>query len=120
MVVVKRTRLRPVSKKRRKVAVDYTAFALGIKDRDGWRCKYCRERYGALDVHHVVKRSQGGGLLDESNAVTLCRACHDWTDAPYASPMGRLVIDTMGGGQFCFSVVHGASKFTVRAGLSFA
>ena len=32
-----------------------------------------------LDVHHVVKRSQGGSDFDLSLLVALCRWCHDQT-----------------------------------------
>jgi hypothetical protein len=34
-----------------------------------------------LDVHHVVKRSQGGSDFDLDLLVALCRWCHDQTDA---------------------------------------
>lgn len=109
---MKRTPIRRVSKRRAGQASEYTAFVLGIKDRDGWRCAYCRTQRGALDPHHVIKRSQGGAVLDPSNVITLCRACHDWTDAAYSSPEGRLCVDSIGHGQFLFAVVHASSKWT--------
>jgi 5-methylcytosine-specific restriction endonuclease McrA len=43
-------------------------------------CMACGRR-GPLDLHHVVKRSQGGQDTVE-NIVPLCRRCHDATDAP--------------------------------------
>jgi HNH endonuclease len=112
--MARRARIRAMSPRRRAVAADYTAFVLGIKDRDGWRCMYCRTRSGPLDPHHVVKRSQGGVLMDPDNVVTLCRTCHDWTDAAYASSEGRLVVDTLGSGRFVFSIVRAASKWSAR------
>jgi 5-methylcytosine-specific restriction endonuclease McrA len=35
---------------------------------------YKRQR--AVDVHELVRRSQGGSILDESNCITVCRPCH--------------------------------------------
>lgn len=28
------------------------------------------------DVHELVRRSQGGSILDESNVLAVCRVCH--------------------------------------------
>ena len=50
--------------------------------RAGWRCQACG-RGGRLDVHHVVKRSQGGSDWDLDALVALCRRCHAQTDAPF-------------------------------------
>lgn len=30
----------------------------------------------SVDVHEVVRRSQGGSILDESNLMCVCRQCH--------------------------------------------
>jgi HNH endonuclease len=70
--------------------------------RTGWRCQACGARR-RLDVHHVVKRSQGGSDLDLDRLVTLCRWCHDQTDAPYER--GRLVMTALSAGQFTSEVV---------------
>ena len=75
--------------------------------RSCWTCQACGFRTG-LDVHHVRKRSQGGSDFDLDWLVTLCRACHARTDAPYAS--GRLVVTPLGSGQFESAVVHARSK----------
>jgi len=71
--------------------------------RAGWRCQACGVRR-RLDVHHVVKRSQGGSDFDLDHLVALCRWCHDQTDAPYAR--GRLLVTAVGDGQFHFDVVR--------------
>jgi hypothetical protein len=44
------------------------------------RCRGAR----AVDVHERLKRSRGGNILDPDQAhmVTLCRACHEWTEDP--------------------------------------
>jgi 5-methylcytosine-specific restriction endonuclease McrA len=33
-------------------------------------------RKGSVDVHELVRRSQGGSILDESNLMCVCRMCH--------------------------------------------
>jgi hypothetical protein len=30
----------------------------------------------SVDVHEIVRRSQGGSILDESNLMCVCRLCH--------------------------------------------
>ena len=70
--------------------------------RAGWRCQACG-RGGRLDVHHVVKRSQGGSDWDLDALVALCRRCHAQTDASFVK--GRLIVRPRGGGQFTFEVV---------------
>jgi 5-methylcytosine-specific restriction endonuclease McrA len=35
---------------------------------------YTRNR--SVDVHELVRRSQGGSILDESNLMCVCRPCH--------------------------------------------
>lgn len=35
---------------------------------------YARNR--SVDIHEVVRRSQGGSILDESNLMAVCRPCH--------------------------------------------
>jgi hypothetical protein len=29
-----------------------------------------------VDVHELVRRSQGGSILDEANLLAVCRECH--------------------------------------------
>jgi 5-methylcytosine-specific restriction endonuclease McrA len=74
--------------------------------RAGWRCQACGVRR-RLDVHHVVKRSQGGSDFDLDRLVALCRWCHSQTDAPYER--GRLVVTPQGQGQFAFELVRASS-----------
>ena len=30
----------------------------------------------AVDVHEILRRSQGGSILEERNLLTVCRGCH--------------------------------------------
>lgn len=78
-----------------------------VLTRAGWHCQACGVRR-RLDVHHVVKRSQGGSDFDLDRLVALCRWCHDQTDAPYER--GRLVVIASGGGQFTFEVVQRSGR----------
>jgi hypothetical protein len=40
-----------------------------------------RPCWGPLDVHEPGHRSQGADPTDPSQAVCLCRGCHDWVHA---------------------------------------
>lgn len=42
-------------------------------------CQRCRVSV-AVDIHHIVFRSQGGGD-DIGNLIALCRKCHDLAHA---------------------------------------
>ncbi len=33
-------------------------------------------RRASVDIHEVVRRSQGGSILDEANLLAVCRSCH--------------------------------------------
>ena len=33
-------------------------------------------RNAAVDVHELIRRSQGGSILDEANLMCVCRPCH--------------------------------------------
>jgi len=47
-----------------------------IRHRDNYTCQICKVKNVALDVHHIIFRSQGG-TDDENNLVTLCKKCHN-------------------------------------------
>lgn len=36
---------------------------------------YVRNR--PVDIHEIVRRSQGGSILDEENLLAVCRPCHN-------------------------------------------
>jgi len=42
---------------------------------DWLHCEKCGTSNGPFDVHHKIKRSQGGGD-DPENLILLCRICH--------------------------------------------
>ena len=88
--------------------LQWRAIRQRILRRARWRCQACL-RAGRLDVHHVIKRAQGGSDFDEDFLVALCRPCHDRTDAPYRR--GRLVVTAMGYGVFRFECVWRATKW---------
>ncbi len=77
-----------------------------------WRCQACG-RWGALEVHHVLKRAQRGSDFDLDRLVALCPPCHAETDTPYVR--GRLVITPLRAGRFTCEDIRGADKWTIRA-----
>ena len=88
---------------------EWAAIREQVLARAGWRCQACGVRR-RLDVHHVVKRSQGGSDFDLDRLVALCRWCHDQTDAPYER--GRLIVTALGAGQFTFEGAQRAGRGT--------
>ena len=76
-----------------------------------WVCQACGFRT-RLEVHHIVKRAQGGSDFDRDRLIALCRPCHAQTDAPYVR--GRLVITPLGQGQFTFTVVRRTDKWATH------
>ena len=93
---------------RRATAREWAILRLAVSIRAHFRCQACGRR-APLDVHHVLKRSQGGSDFDLDRLVALCRRCHDLTDAPYSA--GRLVIAPLGDGCFQCMQTWRASKW---------
>lgn len=46
-----------------------------VLDRDGHHCRYCRQSYRSMDVHHRQPLSQLGSH-QTWNLDTTCRSCH--------------------------------------------
>jgi hypothetical protein len=69
-----------------------------------------------LEVHHVVKRAQGGSDFEIDRLVALCPPGHAQADAPYAR--GRLVVILLGAGRFTVKVTRGADKWAIRSALT--
>ena len=105
------TRMHPVSAKKQREDKATKLVKLRVLERAQYRCEVvppnddthpgtrCARR--AQDVHHVVKRSQGGPDT-EDNCLAICRDHHDRTDWPYTR--GRLVITPRGGGRFTCAI----------------
>ena len=91
---------------------EWAAIRRLVFRRARWRCQACG-RWGALEVHHVVKRAQGGSDFDLDRLVALCPPCHAQTDAAYTR--GRLVITPLGAGRFSIEVIRGADKWAIQA-----
>src|SRR2546426_1167634 len=53
---------------------EWASIRTKVLARADWRCQACGVRR-RLDVHHVVKRSQGGSDFDLHQLVALCRWC---------------------------------------------
>jgi hypothetical protein len=46
-----------------------------VRARDGHTCQFCGKKDTKLEVHHIIKRSDGGTDV-VTNLVTLCSDCH--------------------------------------------
>jgi 5-methylcytosine-specific restriction endonuclease McrA len=90
---------------------EWAAIRRQVCRRARWRCQACG-RGGALEVHHVVKRAQGGSDFDLDRLIALCPPCHAQTDAPYAR--GRLVITPLGDGRFTGAIARGPNKWAIH------
>ena len=115
---MKRTRLRAVSLKRRRGGAGRHAAMRHVLARITMapvgHCEYAggTSHWGDMEIHHVVKRSQGG--TDEpSNLLRLCQRHHAVTDSAYA--VGRLVVTRLGEQRFLFEEVWALSKWDARA-----
>lgn len=85
---LKRTgRLRPRSKKTEDKYVLRRAFVVRILS-ERPHCEACPKfaahdglvtykRFPSRDVHELVRRSQGGSILDDDNVLAVCRQCHN-------------------------------------------
>ena len=51
-----------------------------VYHRDGWLCQWCEVPGGALDCHHVTRRSQGGKDT-VGNLISVHRICHGYIHA---------------------------------------
>jgi hypothetical protein len=87
---------------------EWAILRLAIILRARSRCQACGAR-ARLEVHHIIKRSQGGSDFDLDQLVALCRPCHDLTDAPYRD--GRLLVTPRGDGTFECTRIWAASKW---------
>jgi hypothetical protein len=90
----------------------WPAIRTQVLGRAQWVCQAGGVRT-RLEVHHVVKRAQGGSDFDLDRLVAICPRCHAQTEAPYAR--GRLVITPLGYGRFMAKVTRGADKWPLHS-----
>ena len=75
---LRRTRLRPVSRKRARVQRQRMGLIRGMFAEPA-PCVVPGCGQVATDPHEPLTRARGGPITDESNIVGLCRAHHKWT-----------------------------------------
>lgn len=82
---MKRTRMRRIGARGRQRQRTMARLRPLLLQRAGGRCEnpLCRKR-ARLDLHHLTKRSQGGG--EDLNLVCVCRQCHNRLDLPVSHP----------------------------------
>jgi 5-methylcytosine-specific restriction endonuclease McrA len=59
---------------------EYTLWRESIFVRDDYTCQECRCRGGDLELHHIIPcRDFEEGIMQDTNAITLCCSCHALT-----------------------------------------
>lgn len=74
---MRRSRLNPVSDKRRAENRERTAALAPLRAAQPW-CSRCGATGVGLDAHELLSRARGGSITDLANIVLLCRADHTW------------------------------------------
>lgn len=76
--ISRKTRLQPVSAKRRALGPERMATRNAVFERAAGICEARTERctYFGCDVHEIKTRARGGSITDERNCLLLCRECH--------------------------------------------
>ena len=80
VILLKRSRINPVSKKRRKAIPERQRLRAEQLSQSPW-CEACLDgcKLTASDVHEVINRSQRStSWLESQFFVSLCRNCHAW------------------------------------------
>ena len=83
LVRSRRTGLRPRSPRAQRSAVPRRRLVEQLLAERPWCQARIREVCDgrAVDVHEMLRRSQGGDPLDPAGCITVCRRCHDWIGA---------------------------------------
>ena len=77
--------MRRISPKRQATIGEYRAFQLTVFQERGERCEAQLPSICATlgdQLHHIVKRSQGGprSLISRENVLIVCMYCHSWIE----------------------------------------
>ena len=109
---LRRSRLKPVSAKRRADLRTRQALLRCLAAMVHYRCERC----GALTglEGHEVRKPRARYWLNPEYVVMLCRRCHDMAEAAYSSPTGRLVIPGTRSSGWGMYVSTAASKWAAR------
>lgn len=102
---LKRTGLKPVSKKRLALRSKRDRVREQVLERDQNACQagivgLCT--FHATDVHEILTRGRGGSIYEPDNCLSLCRSCHTYiTDNPrWAEENGFIVPSWAGIAEF--------------------
>ena len=92
---MKRSRLKPVSAKRKSQTRARRQLIDAVMERDKHSCQARLPEcsFHATDVHELKTRARGGSIFEMSNCIALCRSCHSWiTEHPaWASEHGFML-----------------------------
>ena len=78
---LKRTKLQPVSQKRRKIMPARKDCRGAVFQRAEGKCEIRRPDIctgNCEQVHEITARSQGGSITDPENCLGTCAPCHEW------------------------------------------
>lgn len=89
----RRTRLRPMSAKRRGQLRARASVRREVLERQGGICAFSGCREPATDVHEIKPRSRGGNWLSADEAAGFCNGHHMWIhgNPKEAARLGLLV-----------------------------
>lgn len=75
---MKKTRIKPLSDKRKRELEEEKLCYIVLFERTGNRCEECGGKgdFRGLRKHEIVLRSKGGDPTDPSNCLLLCGKCH--------------------------------------------
>lgn len=101
--MLKRSRLQAVSPKRRNLNAARSRFVknelnnrvrceAGIIIHRATDKQWISCQGNAVELHEPLTRARGGSIVDPTNTVAICRACHDWvhTNPKTAQTIGLL------------------------------
>ncbi len=55
---------------------EHKAWAIGVKQRAGWKCERCKTPTARLIADHIKEIQDGGDALSPENGQALCASCH--------------------------------------------
>ena len=90
---MKRSRIKPISKKRRAQQAKERLIKRELYDLCGGLCEWCKCN-AVAEGHEIIFRSAGGDPTDEFNIIMFCRGCHQQAHGlrPIFSPIVKDVL----------------------------
>ena len=75
---------KPTDEKKQRSRYAWTKKSTQVREDSNYLCAVCRDRgvynYNNVEVHHIKKLREGGGLLEDDNLICLCVEHHKQAD----------------------------------------